>query len=141
MQTFLPFADFEDSAKCLDEKRLGKQRVECKQILKALQNPLAGWGNHPATKMWRGHEYHLCAYALAICQEWIDRGNSDSLWSYFHDEMRKYMTYPLSDFPPWFGDEKLHASHRSNLLRKDRNYYDQFGWSEPDNLPYIWPVS
>ena len=39
MQTFLPFADFSKSAACLDDKRLGKQRVECLQILKALQPP------------------------------------------------------------------------------------------------------
>ena len=39
MQTFLPFADFSKSAACLDDKRLGKQRVECLQILKALQSP------------------------------------------------------------------------------------------------------
>lgn len=27
---------------------------------------------------------------------------------------------------------------RSNLLRKDYEYYKQFGWTEPINLPYIW---
>jgi len=34
MQTFLPFPDFAESAKCLDNRRLGKQRVEAKQILR-----------------------------------------------------------------------------------------------------------
>lgn len=33
MQTFLPFPDFARSAKVLDNKRLGKQRIEAKQIL------------------------------------------------------------------------------------------------------------
>lgn len=37
MQTFLPYPSFELSARVLDDKRLGKQRVECLQILKALQ--------------------------------------------------------------------------------------------------------
>lgn len=37
MQTFLPYPDFSASARVLDDKRLGKQRVECLQILKALQ--------------------------------------------------------------------------------------------------------
>jgi len=32
MQTFLPYADFKESAQCLDYRRLGKQRVEAKQI-------------------------------------------------------------------------------------------------------------
>lgn len=33
MNTFLPYPSFDESAKCLDYKRLGKQRVEAKQIL------------------------------------------------------------------------------------------------------------
>jgi geranylgeranyl diphosphate synthase type I len=39
----------------------------------------------------------------------------------------------------WLGDKKFHASHRSNLLRKDSKYYSQFKWSEPNNLEYVWP--
>ena len=31
MQTFMPYADIEKSLKCLDYKRLGKQRVEAMQ--------------------------------------------------------------------------------------------------------------
>ena len=42
MQTFLPYADYTRTAKCLDRQRLGKQRVECKQILNALENG-GGW--------------------------------------------------------------------------------------------------
>jgi hypothetical protein len=34
VQTFLPFSDFEASARVLDVKRLGKQRVECIQVLR-----------------------------------------------------------------------------------------------------------
>lgn len=37
MQTFLPYADFSMSAKCLDYRRLGKQRVEAMQILNAIR--------------------------------------------------------------------------------------------------------
>lgn len=36
MQTFLPYPDFKKSAQCLDYQRLGKQRLECKQILQTL---------------------------------------------------------------------------------------------------------
>ncbi|MDQ1681515.1 MAG: hypothetical protein QOH99_56, partial [Frankiaceae bacterium] len=35
MQTFLPYADFGASARVLDDRRLGKQRVETLQILRA----------------------------------------------------------------------------------------------------------
>jgi len=50
VQTFLPYTDFIKSAKCLDYKRLGKQRVEAKQILNILlgETTKAGWTNHPA---------------------------------------------------------------------------------------------
>ena len=55
MQTFLPYPDYAASAKVLDRQRLGKQRVENLQIIKALLDPTYGWQNHPAVKMWRGH--------------------------------------------------------------------------------------
>lgn len=44
MQTFLPYPNFAASARVLDNRRLGKQRVECVQILKAIQPGYAtGW--------------------------------------------------------------------------------------------------
>ena len=42
MQTFLPYADFERSLRALDPKRLGKQRVECIQVLRGLTVPGTG---------------------------------------------------------------------------------------------------
>lgn len=71
MQTFLPFPDYDKSARVLDDRRLGKQRVECLQILKALTIPSYGWQNHPAVKMWRGWEMQLCSYASYILDEWV----------------------------------------------------------------------
>ena len=44
------------------------------------------------------------------------------------------------DYPPWFGNEKVHASHRSNLLRKDSEFYGKYNWKESPDLPYFWPV-
>jgi hypothetical protein len=41
--------------------------------------------------------------------------------------------------PPWLGLEIYHASHRSNLLRKDPVWYGKFGWIESPDLPYYWP--
>jgi len=57
MQTFLPYPDFIDSVKALDYRRLGKQRVEARQILNILleNRKNGGWVNHPCTKMWRGY--------------------------------------------------------------------------------------
>ena len=54
MQTFLPYADFERSARVLDAKRLGKQRVEVIQVVRALTVPGYAWAHHPAALMWKG---------------------------------------------------------------------------------------
>lgn len=130
MQTFLPYADFKKSAECLDYKRLGKQRVECFQLLKAIQHG-TGWSKHPAAKMWTGYEDALRAYMAECIKEWISRGYKNTMLIPIVAE------YAL---PPWVGDEAFHASHRSNLLRKDSEYYSKFNWSEPSDLPYIWPL-
>ncbi|MCM3554595.1 hypothetical protein M3697_05675 [Janibacter melonis] len=54
MQTFLPYADLAATAEVLDRERLGKQRVECIQVVRALVVPGDGWRHHPAATMWRG---------------------------------------------------------------------------------------
>lgn len=74
MQTFLPYEDYSWSAAVLDRQRLGKQRVEVMQILRALAGETIGWKNHPAVRMWRGSEYALIVYGLAVCHEWVGRG-------------------------------------------------------------------
>lgn len=149
MQTFLPFASFRASAECLDRSRLGKQRVECKQILIALGIPVGdadprpggGWVNHPAVRMWRGHELTLCQYAIRMCEEWRSRGYADSLLPQF-ERAFCYAAKPTGKWwsPNWLGWDSFHASHRSNLLRKDPAYYGRFGWVEPSDLPYVWPA-
>ena len=51
MQTFLPFSDFAQTAAVLDARRLGKQRVEVLQILRALTFDDYGWRTYPAVTM------------------------------------------------------------------------------------------
>lgn len=140
MQTFVPYTTFAQSLNCLDYKRLGKQRVETKQLLNALAGLTKGWVNHPAAKMWRGHEAALASYGKVCCALWIDRGYKDSLLPFFVEQEKLWAEKTGVDMPPWIGDERVHASHRSNLLRKDKAFYSQYGWTEPDNLPYAWPV-
>lgn len=135
MQTFLPYNDFRDSARVLDRQRLGKQRVETLQLLRALAGETKGWVNHPAAKMWRGYENALAIYGAAMCDEWTRRGYKDSC----REKILAYRDYTTAVVvPPWLGREDFHASHRSNLLRKDAKYYGQFGWVESDDLPYVW---
>lgn len=132
MQTFLPEPSFLSSVRCLDNARLGKQRVECLQILNALEGKSSGWVNHPATKMWRGYENSLRWYLTHCINEWVKRGYKNTI------PMPKLEDDPKA--PGWVGDPKFHDSHKSNLLRKFPVWYCQFGWDVPDNLPYYWPV-
>ena len=135
MQTFLPYPSFAESAKCLDYKRLGKQRVEAMQIWNIVSDIqlTKGWIHHPAVTMWYGHSDALAHYTNTMIHEWKQRGYNNTM---------KYLpwSYPMYMHPPWLGRPEIHAAYRSNLLRKDPDYYGQFGWTEPDNLPYVWSV-
>jgi hypothetical protein len=132
MQTFLPYPDFAESACRLDSRRLGKQRVEAMQILRALRGQTRGWVNHPATRMWRGYEEALKTYYNAVLYEWC--------WRRYRNSMLFEAVRADVVMPPWLDREDFHASHRSNLLRKDPSFYSQFMWREPHDLPYVWPV-
>jgi hypothetical protein len=116
---------------------LGKQRVEAYQILRALTGESKGWINHPAVKMWRGYERALAMYGLEMCNEWIARGYKDSLKPRF----LSFQSWKLDtlEFPSWLGGD-IHSSHRSNLLRKNKEFYSKYGWTEPDTLAYVWPT-
>lgn len=144
MQTFLPWPEFEWSARTLDNKRLGKQRVETLQIMHHLLLGGGGsWQNHPAVKMWEGYERALLAYQQAICNEWSSvRGFADTCWDktrlMFLDVVVDPMATPLIA-PPWIGDVDFHISHQSNLLRKDPEHYRKFFPGIRDDHPYIWP--
>lgn len=131
MQTFLPYPSFEETVKCLDYRRLGKQRVEARQVI---ENLLIGgnWVYHPAVRMWRGFENALCHYMNVCIYEWVSRGFRNTM-------LIAEISRPV-EMPPWMGMHELHASHRSNLLRKHEEWYSQFGWTEPATLPYVWPV-
>jgi len=149
VQTFLPYADFEASARALDAKRLGKQRVEVIQIVRALTVPGYAWKSHPAVLMWQGHEEALGRYGLAMCNGWLELG--------FGDTCAETITADLATFgiphirteaelseagalPPWLGDPAVQESHRSALVRKDPDFYRQrFPDVRPD-LDYVWPV-
>ena len=132
MQTFLPYPDFIETAKCLDNKRLGKQRVEAMTLVKAITEG-NGWSNHPTAKMWKGYENALQLYFNFIVYEWTDRGYLNTLPLFDRDNT-------TLKFPCWFGNEAFHSSHRAALLAKDYKWYSQFGWREEPQIDYVWPV-
>lgn len=144
MQTFLPYPEFRASAAALDPRRLGKQRVETLQILRALVWPEYGWKRHPAVAMWRGFTAALVCYGVAVCDQWAAYGCADTV----RGQILEFTAGQVPHFdelrdngylPPWLGHEVLHLSHRSALLRKDPAYYRPRFGGLPDDLPYVWP--
>ena len=149
MQTFLPYADFERSARVLDAKRLGKQRVETIQIVRALTVPGYGWANHPAVLMWKGFEEALGRYGFVCCEVWTELGFGDTCALTIATDLREHGVTGVRNqgelaaagaLPPWLGDEVVHRSHQSALVRKDPAHYRPLFPDVADDLPYHWPV-
>lgn len=149
MQTFLPYADFEASARALDQKRLGKQRVEVIQVVRALTVPGYGWANHPAALMWRGFEEALGRYGFVCCEAWTRLGFGDTCAATIATDLRvagvesvrtQEELAGIGAVPPWLGEPALHLSHQSALVRKDPEFYSSRFLNVPDDLPYVWPV-
>lgn len=136
MQTFVPYPNIAESAAVLDMKRLGKQRVETFQLLRTNFGVVKGWANHPAAKMWLGHEDGLIAYGVGICDEWILRGYKDTC----REKILSFGDPDVSDMPSWWGDSLVHSSHRSALLRKNPEWYSQFDWVDDPSMAYVWPL-
>ena len=151
VQTFLPCPDFDDSARVLDARRLGKQRVETIQVVSALTVPGYGWRHHPAAAMWAGYEEALVRYGLDICAEWCRLGRADTCATTMVADLTTAtgLGTPRSqpelaaagELPPWLGDPEFHHSHQSALVRKDPGHYRAFFPDVPDDLPYVWPGS
>ena len=153
------------SAKVLDNKRLGKQRVEALQILRTLRKgpqictecsypfsygccggygkpKTTPWYNHPAVRMWKGYEIALMYYMHAMCYEWVvNRGYKDTCWvKAIEVGFRPPNTGVEIIMPPWLGNDLFHLSHQSNLLRKNKEHYKKFFFGIPDDYSYVWPV-
>jgi hypothetical protein len=146
MQTFLPYPSFARSAAVLDRRRLGKQRVEALQILRALTRTDYGSQHHPAVLMWRSHEEALLAYGAAVCDEWCRRGSPDTCLEQMRREIglersRSQRELRLAGaLPPWLGRRAVHRSHQSALVRKQPEWYRPRFPDVAADLAYVWPV-
>jgi hypothetical protein len=148
MQTFVPYPSFIKSAVILDNKRLNKQLLEGRQIYKILASgqTKGAWVNHPAVKMWRNHDMALYKYLFAVKEECNFRGiatqkNWDAIEDIHHWNWNRGDNVVM---PHWWGDERVHQSHRNNLYRKDPEYYVEFSQDDfvscCDKCNYFWPT-
>lgn len=148
VQTFLPYADFAASAAALDDRRLGKQRVEALQIVRALTREVYGWKHHPAVRMWEGAVEALGRYGLTVCAEWVRRGRADTCAATISADLARAgigdvpgegELLAAGGMPWWLGDDRLHGSHRAALVRKDPAYYGLVFPDADPRRPYWWP--
>tara|TARA_Y100001973_G_C5201486_1_gene338052 strand:- start:2115 stop:2558 length:444 start_codon:yes stop_codon:yes gene_type:complete len=146
MQTFLPEYTIEKSLRHLDDKRLGKQRVEAMQLVNCherlqaarLTDPDARvpWCRHPAYIMWSENIPALKWYHNLAIDEWERRG--------FRNTMTRYRGVgPHVRLPEWWYDHRMREvvrTHRANLMRKEPLHYIQYGWKCDVTSPYYWPT-
>lgn len=147
MQVFIPFPDIQKTARALDYRRLGKQRVEAWQLLEAMRHKAEndlynangkkrGWLTHKCTIMWEPYAPYLAFYALLICAEWKRRNYQENMTPRFE----RFLENCSEIVPPcWWGREDIHASHRAVLMQKDPVAYQSFAAiTPPDVSEYVW---
>lgn len=148
MQTFITDFNLQKSAQNLDNKRLGKQRVEAIQIAQCLLIKETRWKNHPAVKMWRGYEYYLMYYIYITMYEWTSRGFKNTKcyenWNILNETknlklLSSMYSLPNLNKPIWITEDFIEA-HRSNLIKKNPEYYKPLFPDTKEGLNYIWPV-
>ncbi len=101
--------------------------------------------------MWAGYEEALVRYGLDVCRVWREYGHQDGCAATLVAGLAAARPGAVvrgqaelaaaGELPPWLGDEALHRSHRSALVRKDPDRYAPLFPGVPDDLPYVWPAS
>lgn len=144
MQTFLPCQTFKESVKCLDNKRLIKQRLEAYQLWNTVapvgrisKKKRRVWYHHPARLQWVGFHQALWYYLYQCENEMVRRGFNVNRYTpkLLPPGFRRRLR-----MPPWY-TAALQKCHRARLLYKDKKYYKQFGWKERPTETYkYWPV-
>jgi hypothetical protein len=118
-QIFLPYRSFSRTAKVLDYKRLGKQRVEALRVYNAITGRRP-WTNQPLNIAWKPYPDQLWHYYHHISYEWIRRGYNHTLPL----EIGPKRVLDLDKMGPiaWLTDEVL-WEYQNWLYTKDPDYY------------------
>lgn len=151
MQTFFITNDNSYTAKLLDYRRLGKQRVEAIQLLDVLLRKAGllndgkkGWSEHVAVYNWYSEEGNwlpsLIDYTQAMIDTWIARGYKNTInLDKYRDYVKNNPTLFRYDNPPWMQKEaEVLISHRARLLQKDTPYYMEVFLNNNIPIPENW---
>ena len=113
MQVFVPYVEPYFVAQSLDKRRLNKQVLECRQIIKAINGESDAWKNHPVVKMYKNHMIWLIFYTM--CLDAYRKGHLK--------EARRYNTVAHIYAPSFIKDWRVTSHHRARLYTKDPEYY------------------
>lgn len=127
MQVFMPYKSIIESVRCLDYRRLGKQRIEIKYMLEMLYGMWA-YRKHPVVEMWEDYYVFLEIIYSASVREWISRGHTNTL-----PIELEFVTGPVV-LPPWLEDYTY--QYKGLLLYKDYDYYSK-KFDNPEDIPRI----
>lgn len=140
MNSFLPYESYTQSAKVLDNLRLNSCINEALVILRSHskvydikpRTGLSGWEAHTVALFWKGHEYQLAQYGLALAKEWFDRPIpkiAERLEAFNQRKLRLQQWRALNEFmedlgwedskPLLLGDKDFHSGMRAFLLFKE----------------------
>lgn len=124
MQTFLPYSDFRECARILDNKRLNKQIIEAYQ----LYTGRVPQKNHPACLMWEKHKGALPMYLGMMCVEYMSRFNKphsvvEKVFAVHGDDVHFYLSLWERPVPLFARNTLVNLSHCVNLIRKDPDFY------------------
>lgn len=128
MQVFVPYSSPLRCAMVLDQRRLNKQIIECRQILKAIRGESSAWFNHPCVNMYRKHELWLVHYTR--CLELYK--SAQSLKSDDFDEalidldLARAEDRIANDDTPYFLTDAFCEQHQRRLYTKNPSHYPQF---------------
>lgn len=127
MQIFLPYTDIINVAKCLDKRRLHKQIVECKQIIKAITGESEAWKNHPIVKMYSNDLEFVETYLETLEYYWKLKQKGEDI----EDDLELCSLNERANclLPTFINNEYL-ATMKGRLYVKDLIYYSDFAHYE-----------
>lgn len=117
MQVFITSKNPIETVKVLDNRRLNKQIIECRQILNAINGQTKAWKNHPCTLQYKNHKSWLICYLY--CLEYYKRGNIDDAL---------FCSNKCFEMVPNFHDDEYLNQMKRRLYTKDNNHYKQWSY-------------
>ena len=103
-----------DTFEVLDKRRLNKQKIECQQILNAIDGVSNAWKNHPIVKSYTPYRKWLQIYMWLI--EEYTSSSSDLLMMFHYNKW-------LWENKPIFHTEEYFNQMKRRLYSKDKEYY------------------